>query len=90
MKSAKEYQELMIAILKMKANNVDLDTEWDYYSGLMEAVRTLEKSDFLIEDWHSILHKNSFSFVQVFHKKALTDTELFDILLSEGNQNNKT
>ena len=50
MKSAKEYQELMIAILKMKANNVDLDTEWDYYCGLMEAVRTLEKSNFLIED----------------------------------------
>ena len=50
MKSAKEYMELMIAILKMKANGVDLDSEWDYYSGLMEAVRTLEKSDFLIED----------------------------------------
>ena len=50
MKSAKEYQELMIAILKMKANSVDLDSELDYYCGLMEAVRTLEKSDFLIED----------------------------------------
>lgn len=50
MRSAKEYKELMIAILKMKASNVDLDEEWGYYSGLMEAVRTLEKSDFLIED----------------------------------------
>ena len=50
MKSAKEYRELMIAVLKMKASNVDLDEEWDYYCGLMEAVRTLEKSDFLIED----------------------------------------
>ena len=50
MKSAKEYQELMIAILNMKAKNVDLDEEFEYYSGLMEAVRTLEKSDFLIED----------------------------------------
>ena len=50
MKSAKEYQELMIAILKMKANSVDLDSEWGYYNGLMEAVRTLEKSDFLLED----------------------------------------
>ena len=50
MKSAKEYQEFMIEILKMKANGVDLDTELDYYSGLMEAVRTLEASDFLIED----------------------------------------
>ena len=50
MKSAKEYKELMIAILKMKANNVDLDTEWDYYCGLMEAVKKKEKSDFLLED----------------------------------------
>lgn len=50
MKSAKEYQELMIAILKLKASWVDLDSDWDYYSGLMEAVRTLEASDFLIED----------------------------------------
>ena len=50
MKSAKEYQEMMIAILKFKASNVDLDEDWDYYLGLMEAVRTLEKSDFLIED----------------------------------------
>ena len=50
MKSAKEYRDFMIEILKMKANGVDLESEWDYYSGLMEAVRTLEKSDFLIED----------------------------------------
>ena len=50
MKSAKEYKEFMIEILKMKANGVDLDSEWDYYCGLMEAVRTLEASDFLIED----------------------------------------
>ena len=50
MKSAKEYKEFMIEILKMKANGVDLDSKWDYYRGLMEAVRTLEKSDFLIED----------------------------------------
>ena len=50
MKKVKEYQEMMIAILKLKASNVDLDSEWDYYCGLMEAVRTLEKSDFLIED----------------------------------------
>ena len=50
MKSAKEYRDFMIEILKMKANNVDLDSEWDYYCGLMEAVRTLEKSDFLIEE----------------------------------------
>lgn len=50
MKSAKEYRELMIAILKMKAKNVDLDEEFEYYCGLMEAVRTLEKSDFLLED----------------------------------------
>ena len=50
MKNAKEYQELMIAVLKMKANSVDLDSEWGYYNGLMEAVRTLEKSDFLLED----------------------------------------
>ena len=50
MKSAKEYRDFMIEILKMKANNVDLDSEWDYYSGLMEAIRTLEASDFLIED----------------------------------------
>ena len=50
MKSGKEYQALMIAVLKMKANSGDLDSEWDYYNGLMEAVRTLEKSDFLIEE----------------------------------------
>ena len=50
MKIAKEYKELMIEILKMKASVVDLDSEWDYYSGLMDAVRTLEASDFLFED----------------------------------------
>ena len=50
MKSVKEYRDFMIEILKMKAANLDLDSEWDYYSGLMEAVRTLEASDFLIED----------------------------------------
>lgn len=49
MKDVKEYRELMIAVLKMKANSVDLDEDWDYYSGLMEAVRTLEASDFLVE-----------------------------------------
>ena len=66
MKSAKEYKEFMIEILKMKASGVDLDSEWDYYSGLMEAVRTLEASDFLIEDWPSILYKNSGLFCASF------------------------